>query len=176
MLAGYLHPMIHLGFGIEFKQPAIIAEALGQTAIHPTWHDQFFIEADKVAQQSQQSSDCLVSIIDKIRADEVLSTAARWEDDEKIRDGIMVRAKQEMTRYASQWKVEPDSIYEACAEIINTCGKYAKGQRQWKRFDSGSIYRWGCAAPPQGNQLRLLLYARYQQLHFLFCAYKAALD
>ena len=35
ILIGYLHPVIHLGFGIEFKQPAVIAEGLGQTAIHP---------------------------------------------------------------------------------------------------------------------------------------------
>ena len=26
--------MIHLGFGIEFNQPAIIAEALAQAAVH----------------------------------------------------------------------------------------------------------------------------------------------
>lgn len=35
--AGFLHPMIHLGFGIEFKQPAIIAEALAQAAVHDNW-------------------------------------------------------------------------------------------------------------------------------------------
>ena len=30
---GFLHPIIHLGFGIEFNQPAIIAEALAQYVI-----------------------------------------------------------------------------------------------------------------------------------------------
>ncbi len=35
--AGFLHPMIHLGFGVEFKQPAIIAEALAQAAVHENW-------------------------------------------------------------------------------------------------------------------------------------------
>jgi len=35
--AGFLHPMIHLGFGVEFKQPAIIAEALAQAAVHDNW-------------------------------------------------------------------------------------------------------------------------------------------
>lgn len=31
---GFLHPIIHLGFGVEFQQPAIIAEALAQAAVH----------------------------------------------------------------------------------------------------------------------------------------------
>ena len=34
---GFLHPMIHLGFGIEFNQPAIMAEALAQAAVHDNW-------------------------------------------------------------------------------------------------------------------------------------------
>ena len=34
---GFLHPIIHLGFGVEFKQPAIIAEALAQAAVHDNW-------------------------------------------------------------------------------------------------------------------------------------------
>lgn len=37
LYAGFLHPMIHLGFGIEFQQPAIIAEALAQAAVHDNW-------------------------------------------------------------------------------------------------------------------------------------------
>lgn len=31
---GFLHPLIHLGFGLEFRQPAIIAEALAMTSVH----------------------------------------------------------------------------------------------------------------------------------------------
>ena len=34
---GFLHPIIHLGFGVEFKQPAIIAEALAEAAVHDNW-------------------------------------------------------------------------------------------------------------------------------------------
>lgn len=30
---GFLHPLIHLGFGVEFDQPAIVAEALAQAAV-----------------------------------------------------------------------------------------------------------------------------------------------
>ncbi|KAJ3539862.1 hypothetical protein NMY22_g4543 [Coprinellus aureogranulatus] len=33
-LDGVFHPMIHLGCGVEFNMPGIVAEGLGQTAIH----------------------------------------------------------------------------------------------------------------------------------------------
>ncbi|KAI0051279.1 hypothetical protein FA95DRAFT_310766 [Auriscalpium vulgare] len=35
LLAGVLHPMIHVGYGIEFGVPGQTAEGLAQTAIHP---------------------------------------------------------------------------------------------------------------------------------------------
>lgn len=113
-----------MGFGIEFLQPAIIAEAVGQTAIHPTWLDPFLIEADQAAKQSRQPPDCLVNLLDKVRADKKMSAAARWEDDNKVRDGIIARAKDEIVEYASRWRVEPDQLEEATAEMINACGKY----------------------------------------------------
>ncbi|KAI1982359.1 hypothetical protein LOZ55_000136 [Ophidiomyces ophidiicola] len=39
---GLLHPFIHLGFGLEFKQPAIVAQALAQAAVHESTLKGFF--------------------------------------------------------------------------------------------------------------------------------------
>lgn len=122
LFAGYLHPLIHLGFGLEFEQPAIVAEALGQTAIHPTFLDSFFIETHDAATIRVSETDHLVNIMDKIRADTKLSNAAHWDDSHKIRDGIMAIAKEEMINYACQWQVKADNIEEATAEMINACG------------------------------------------------------
>lgn len=124
LFAGFLHPVIHLGFGVEFEQPAIIAEALAQTAIHSNWLDQFFIESERTVRANHIQSDSLMSIIDKIRKDHILSSAAHWDDDNKIRDGILARAKEEMINYACQWQVQADRTEEAIAEIINACGSY----------------------------------------------------
>lgn len=44
----------------------------------------------------------MVNILDNIRADMKLSTAARWDDRNLIRDGVLARAKDEMINYASQ--------------------------------------------------------------------------
>ncbi|KAL9611863.1 MAG: hypothetical protein Q9167_003517 [Letrouitia subvulpina] len=113
LFAGFLHPVIHLGFGVEFEQPAIIAEALAQTAIHSTWLDQFFIESERAARASHIQSDSLMNIVDKIQKDYTLSCAAHWDDDNKIRDGILARAKEEMINYACQWQVQADRTEES---------------------------------------------------------------
>lgn len=49
LFAGLFHPLIHLGFGIEFQQPAIMAEALGQAAIEYSTLDKWFEEVDDMA-------------------------------------------------------------------------------------------------------------------------------
>lgn len=153
-----MHPIIHLGFGIEFKQPVIVAEAIAETAIHPIWLDSFFIEADQAAKQGQQRSDTLVNLLDKIQSDEKLRNATYWSDDNKVRDGVMGRAKEEMIRYASQWRVEATELEEATAGMINACGKYMCLQLH-KVIDESSLLHWGSSASHKGSQFRLLLHA-----------------
>jgi hypothetical protein len=123
-IVGTLHPMIHIGFGIEFKQPTVIAEALGQAAIHPTYLDSFFSEADEAPKRNLHPSNSLVGILDEIRADEKLSTAAHWDDQNQIRDGVLGRAKDDMVKYASQWRVNPENLEEATAELANAAGNH----------------------------------------------------
>ena len=115
--------MIHLGFGIEFKQPAIIAEALAQAAVHDAWLTAYFKGTEAAARaNSQSTSKSLVQLIDEVRADRKLSTAAHWEDRNKIRDGILVRAPEEMIKYGSQWIVPVNQLEEKTAEKTNAVG------------------------------------------------------
>lgn len=115
---GFLHPLIHLGFGIEFKQPAIIAEALAQACVHQNWISPYLLKTD--AASTSTSTKTLPQLIDEIRADKKLSMAAHWEDGNKIRDGILVRAPDEMISYAKQWTVSEDQLEEKTAEMITT--------------------------------------------------------
>ena len=130
---GFLHPIIHLGFGVEFKQPAIIAEALAQAAAHDIYMSKFFLPAEKAAATEGRSKN-LVDLLDEIRADQKLSTAAHWNDGNKIRDGILVRAPDEMITYASQYKVSEDELEEKTAEMTNTAGK-TKPHDGWTTLD-----------------------------------------
>lgn len=131
-IPGFLHPIIHLGFGIEFKQPAIIAEALAMAAVHDAWIAPYFHGAERAtATVSKAGAKSIVTLLDEIRADEKLSTAADWGDGNKIRDGILKRAPDEMIKYASQFTVEPAKLMEKTAEMSNA-----------------AIYFTGCAQHP----------------------------
>lgn len=121
---GFLHPLIHLGFGLEFNQPAIVAEALAQTAIHDAWIGTLFFAAEKAAGGSgNPGTKSYVQLLDEIHADEKLSTAPHWSDGNKIRDGILKRAPDEMVKYASQYKVSLDQLDEKLPEMVNGVGK-----------------------------------------------------
>jgi hypothetical protein len=119
MYAGFLHPIIHLGFGVEFKQPAIIAEALAEAVAHDNWISRFLLPAEKAAKETKAKKS-LVQLLDEIHADKKLSTAAQWKDGNKICDGIIARAGQEMINYAAQYTVSEDELEEKTAEMINT--------------------------------------------------------
>lgn len=124
MYAGFLHPLIHLGFGIEFAQPAIIAEALAQAAVHENWIAPLYLSTEKAAKQNGNPSKSLVQLLQEIRADEKLSTSAHWADGNKIRDGILARAPDEMIKYASQYVALEDKLSEKTAEMINAAVFY----------------------------------------------------
>lgn len=120
---GLIHPFIHLGFGLEFSQPAIVAQALGQTAVHEARIKDYLIPAEKAAGGvGKPGNKTLVQIMDEMRADEKLRNAPHWGDENKIFDGIMKRAPEEMIRYASQFTVGPEQIDEKHAELINSVG------------------------------------------------------
>ena len=128
ILEGFLHPLIHLGFGVEFQQPAIIAEALAQAAVHSGWIGRFLVDSEEEAARSTSESKSLVQLLDEIRSDQKLSTAAHWDDSNKVRDGIMVRAPEEMIKYASQFKVNEQELDLRTAEMVNAVGKCSKAE------------------------------------------------
>ena len=121
---GFVHPLIHLGFGIEFEQPALIAEALAETAVHEAWLKPFLIGTEEAIKANKATkSKHLVDLIDDILQSKTLRTAAHWEDGNKLRDGILGRVPQEMIEIASQWTVSPEDLELKTAEMINAAGK-----------------------------------------------------
>ncbi|OCL05481.1 hypothetical protein AOQ84DRAFT_390839 [Glonium stellatum] len=149
LYAGFLHPIIHLGFGIEFHQPAVIAEALAQAAIQSNWMIPLFIGAEKVAKENdQKGSKSLVQLLDEIHSDEKVSKAANWDDGNKIRDGIIKRAPEEMIKYASQFTVKESELEEKTAEMINAVVYYTGGAQnplKQVKFDFYYIHCVNCS-------------------------------
>ena len=142
---GFLHPIIHLGFGVEFKQPAIIAEALAMAAVSDIWLAPYFHGAEKAAGVSgKPGMKSIVILLDEIRADKKLSTAADWGDGNKIRDGILKRAPDEMIDYASQFNVEPARLTEKTAEMINAATYFTGGAQHPPKQIKFDFYYMHC--------------------------------
>jgi hypothetical protein len=125
LFAGFLHPIIHLGFGIEFQQPAIMAEALAQAAVHDSWMAPLFLGCEEAADANRgkdKPKKTIMQLIEEARNNEKLRSAPHFNDGNKIRDGIMKRAPKEMIQLASQYAINEDEIEEKTAEMINAAG------------------------------------------------------
>ena len=130
LFAIFLHPIIHLGFGLEFNQPAIVCEALAEAAVHPDWMNPLLLDAEKAAKSAGPGKKNLPELLEEIRQDEKLSTAALWEDDSQIKDGVMKRAYEELIKYISQWTVDPHNLDQKTAEMINSVVYYTAGAQR----------------------------------------------
>ncbi|KAJ6020753.1 hypothetical protein N7540_006257 [Penicillium herquei] len=120
MFGGLVHPIIHLGFGIEFQQPAIIAQALAQASVHQDYlNDKFFGPASAAA-ASAQSTKSLMQIMREMRADYAVLNASAYGDSEVFEDGILMRAPEQVIHHCSKWFVPEDKIPEKLAEMVNT--------------------------------------------------------
>ncbi|POR37682.1 Putative nucleosome assembly protein C36B7.08c, partial [Tolypocladium paradoxum] len=49
LYAGFLHPMIQLMYGVEWEQPAVVAEGLAQAAVHDGRLGEFLAKVDRAA-------------------------------------------------------------------------------------------------------------------------------
>ncbi|OQE24965.1 hypothetical protein PENFLA_c009G11039 [Penicillium flavigenum] len=126
LFAGLVHPLIHLGFGIEFNQPAIVAQGLAQTAVHDDWLGRaFLLPAEKMAGGiGKPGQKSLLQLINEMRADKALVQSVQWSDSNKIKDGVLHRAPEQMLKYASQFTVSEDQMEERLADMINTVAYY----------------------------------------------------
>ncbi|KAK8858993.1 Oxidoreductase AflY [Apiospora arundinis] len=141
MFEGLYHPIIHLGFGIEFKLPGLVAEGLAQTASHdPMYIDTFFERAEKLAQSGTVPRRPLINLYREVRASDKIRTAPRMPDGPwKVRDGIIGRALDEIVAVAAQFQVRADDAHDverATAEMIScaawTCAAAHKPGRERK--------------------------------------------
>jgi hypothetical protein len=121
---GIFHPVIQLMYGIEWKQPAIIASALAQTAVHSDEMGSMLSEAENLANERNPPYVPFISLLEdlalqKSPGHEVLARSVKWEDKIKIRDGVMTRAWQETIEYLSKIKVQEEDLEERTVEMMH---------------------------------------------------------
>jgi hypothetical protein len=127
MFAGLVHPIIHLGFGIEFQQPAIVAQAFAQASVHQDYlGDQFFNPASVTAAASPNSAKSIMQIMKEMRTDELVRNGSAHGDTDAFGDGILTRARERVIHYCSKWSVPEDKIPEKLAEMINTASMFLR--------------------------------------------------
>ena len=145
MYAGFLHPIIHLGFGIEFQQPAVVAEALAQAACHDDWIGRLLLPAERSARDRTHAGvKSIAQLLDEIHDDPALKEAPLWSDGNKIRDGILARAGDRMIEYASQVRVRPEELKEKTAEMTNAVAYYTGGAQRPDRAVKFDFYYMHC--------------------------------
>ena len=131
---GAFHPIIHLGFGIEFELPAIIAEGLAQAAVHDSANIEGFFHLSEdlaaAAAANGTPSKSLLSLYHEVRATDKIRTAAKVQEGPvRVRDGVIGRAGAEIAALAAQWRVAhtEEALQRATAEAINLAAYSAGG-------------------------------------------------
>ncbi|KAL9050446.1 MAG: hypothetical protein Q9162_006627 [Coniocarpon cinnabarinum] len=135
--AGYVHGFIHIGLALEFRQPLLLAEGLAQAAVHhDMWYAEYLSAAAEEAVKAEEAPLPLSTIVDLVQADPVIKNSSslyfhtqtrkhsgRWAmDQEFARDGVLKNAKQNMVRLVARYRVDPDDLERATAELQNTAG------------------------------------------------------
>jgi hypothetical protein len=134
LFAGFLHPFIHVGYGLEFSQPAIVAEGLAMAAVQDSWMRELFLPAEEEARSEKREGATLVKLLEEIRKDEKVRLAPRWTDGNKVK-GILQRASEGMRGYTARYKVPVEQLEEKMAESINAAALFtAAAQRAEKEI------------------------------------------
>lgn len=130
-------------FGIEWEQPAIVAMGLAQAAVHQDNARGFLLAAEGAAagMPTPIPMPSLASLCRDVAADERLSAAARLSVGNRIRDGVLARAFDDMVRVAARVNVAPEELGPRTVEMYNMaiCQAAAAALRPGKekepRFD-----------------------------------------
>jgi questin oxidase-like protein len=131
MFAGFLHPIIQLLYGVEFDQPAVVAEGLAQAAVHSNRLDKFLIKAEKKGDERRKDQSyrmpAILELMREVGENEKLRVSAEWKDDNKIYDGVLVRAPEEAIELASKVVIRPEELDERTAEMFHAAIYVASG-------------------------------------------------
>ena len=125
---GLVHPLIQLMYGLEWEQPAIIAQGLAQAAIHKDTLTPFLVKAEKAAAAAESSSSSsaltLPELLDQARSTGKLSRSARWQDSHPL-NGVLELAEDEALELVSKIRVEAEALEERTAEMMHTAAYVA---------------------------------------------------
>ena len=144
---------MHIGIGLEYKQPPILAEGLAEAAVHHDWWYTAYIDAAAAeARKPGKEKASLFECYEKALQDEKITTCSSYDymkqfeapsaefpdgrwfvKREPYRDGVVGLVKNELADVAGHWQVRvEDDLELKTAELINMSRKspLSKGSRQ----------------------------------------------
>jgi hypothetical protein len=132
---GLYHPIIHLGFGVEFYQPSIVAEGLAQAASHEPGHvwTPFFTRSEQLAQSASVQATPLADLYAEVRANAHIRASAHIQDGPFRGQRLIERAVDELVPIAAKFKISPNDIERAMAEIYSTSAFTTCAQKPGKQ-------------------------------------------
>ncbi|PWY71769.1 hypothetical protein BO94DRAFT_476313 [Aspergillus sclerotioniger CBS 115572] len=139
MFSDLVHPMIHLGCGIEFHQPAIVAEALAGACVHDNWPIKFLIPTEQyVRTEPNLPRRSLLEILDALRQDPEIASGVKASDPfNKIPDGFLQRiTADQLAPVLGQFQVAPtdEGLQRGMADLMYTAAfMVGAAQRPGKR-------------------------------------------
>ncbi|CEJ82717.1 hypothetical protein VHEMI02766 [[Torrubiella] hemipterigena] len=129
LFAGVLHPLIQLMFGLEWEQPAIVAEALAQIAIHREEIGGFFADVEIRAAQLNASGGTshpvrsVIDILEAAHAEHPALVAAGSPEFMGSLYGPLVDGsyREELLDLLAAISVDPTCLDERIDEMVHTC-------------------------------------------------------
>ncbi|KNC97361.1 uncharacterized protein SPPG_07288 [Spizellomyces punctatus DAOM BR117] len=127
VLSGLLHPLIHIGFGVEFSSPLVTAEGLAEACTHQPKMKPVLdasrkhSELNQPASHSKYNTKRIVEFFDTLRKDPRLDGLVTVENDDKTAATIQ-KCAEVIAEYANLWTIEetPAGIQDALHTLFHT--------------------------------------------------------
>ncbi|KAM3501344.1 hypothetical protein MY10362_005633 [Beauveria mimosiformis] len=111
LFSGLLHPYLQLMYGLEWAQPALVAEGLAQTSIHRDNYGALFAAVDEKARRNPPAPRHLAELLETIGDEHPqLVAEPKLEDGDGSQTTVLNRIPDQVAEYlAANVRVDPDS-------------------------------------------------------------------
>ncbi|KAL0482620.1 oxidoreductase [Acrasis kona] len=114
LTSGIFHPLIHVGYGLEFENELMMAEGLAMTAVHidhvPEEHSFF-------TQSSPESSTSLIEIFSQIKTDKRFDLI-KYHTEDKF-DTLIENRSHVIREYVDKWYVASENLNVKIKELYD---------------------------------------------------------
>jgi hypothetical protein len=127
-MKGIMHPVLHLGYALEYAQPALVAEALAQAAIHERNNDAlslFFPTTEKAARENQKSGQKgLLQLMQEIGQDAKMRESFKGPELERIKN-VINNAFDGIVHHTMQYTIAAEDVEMRILEMLDVIGEFS---------------------------------------------------